>query len=265
MEVVGTIRWSRSRGKSRDVLAVSSITATEEVLAAFAAFSECASSGRTPTAISCSDDRPMRQCQCRTIFGKPHVENWTLRSAKALILRELAAAEQTEMQALRHLRNAGEEWINIKAALGEKGININDWCKKNMPVSRQWLDRHAELFKNWKKLLAAKEWAAEVDYTSRRQSGLEFALELIAAKDRSDSIAKASERAVDATSGVVASGRLDRVTFLTGDALAVLKQRRLLCDIATLARLVARLRRPKAGWPRADDRGIHRETRGDLS
>jgi hypothetical protein len=47
------------------------------------------------------------------------VRNWSLRSAKALVIRELAAAEQSEMQALRHLRNAGEEWIAIKAELGE--------------------------------------------------------------------------------------------------------------------------------------------------
>jgi hypothetical protein len=75
------------------------------------------------------------------------VQNWSLRSAEALVIRELAAAEQSEMQALRHLRNVGEEWINIKTELGERGTNIDDWCKKNMPITRQWLDRHAELHK----------------------------------------------------------------------------------------------------------------------
>src|SRR6516164_1740054 len=109
------------------------------------------------------------------------MENWSLRSAKALILRELAAAEQSEMQALRHLRNVGEEWINIKTELGERRINIAHWCKEHMPVTRQWLDRHAELYKNWRKFVAAKKWATDVRYTSHRQSGLEFALELIAA------------------------------------------------------------------------------------
>ena len=28
------------------------------------------------------------------------------------------------MQTLRHLRNAGEEWLNVKADLGERGVNI---------------------------------------------------------------------------------------------------------------------------------------------
>ena len=40
--------------------------------------------------------------------------NWTLRTAKTYVINELQAAEQSELQALRHLRNAGEEWIKIK-------------------------------------------------------------------------------------------------------------------------------------------------------
>jgi hypothetical protein len=43
------------------------------------------------------------------------VKNWTLRFAKAYVLSELQAAEQSELDALRHLRNVGEEWVNIKA------------------------------------------------------------------------------------------------------------------------------------------------------
>ena len=114
------------------------------------------------------------------------MQNWSLRSAKARVIRELSAAEQSEMQTFRHLRDAGEEWLNIKAELGERGMNIADWCATNMPVTRLWLDRHAELYKNWRAFVAAKKWAFEVGYTSHRQSGLEYALELIAAKGRSD-------------------------------------------------------------------------------
>jgi DNA modification methylase len=154
------------------------------------------------------------------------VKNWSLRSAKALVIRELAAAEQSEMQALRHLRNGGEEWINIKTELGERGANIDDWCEKNMPVTRQWLDRHAELHKNWRKLLAARKWATEVGHTCRPQSGLEFALELIAAKNRSDLLSKESRLAADPTSVTMigAQAALSRVTFLTGDALTMLRR-----------------------------------------
>jgi hypothetical protein len=47
-----------------------------------------------------------------------------------------------------------------------------------MPIFRQWLDRHAELFKNWRDLLAARKWANQVGSSSRRQTGLEYALEL---------------------------------------------------------------------------------------
>jgi hypothetical protein len=46
-----------------------------------------------------------------------------------LIIRELAAAQQSEMQALRHPRNTGEEWLNVKADLGERG-STSDWCKE---------------------------------------------------------------------------------------------------------------------------------------
>ena len=82
---------------------------------------------------------------------------------------ELGAAEQSELQALRRLRNAGEEWIRIKEELGDRGLNIADWCKAHMPVSRQWLDRHAELAKGWRRFLSARKWANDVGYTSRRR------------------------------------------------------------------------------------------------
>jgi hypothetical protein len=141
------------------------------------------------------------------------VKNWTLRAARSYVISELQAAEQSELQALRHLRNAGEEWIHIKEELGERGLNLSDWCKAHMPVSRQWLDRHAELAKGWRKFLSARKWADEAGYTSRRESGLEYALELMAAKDRSDTILSASRLAHDAVTersspGVTALSRV---------------------------------------------------------
>ena len=69
---------------------------------------------------------------------------------------------------------------------------IRDTCVApgtHMPVSRQWLDRHAELAKGWLEFLSARKWANDVGYTSRRESGLDYALELMAAKQRSDTIA----------------------------------------------------------------------------
>ena len=125
------------------------------------------------------------------------VKNWTLRAAKTYVISELQAAEHSELQALRHLRNAGEEWIKIKEELGERGLNISDWCKEHMPVSRQWLDRHAELAKGWRKFLSARKWANGVGYMSRRESGLDYALELMAAKARYDTISRASMLAHD--------------------------------------------------------------------
>ena len=152
------------------------------------------------------------------------MKKWTLRSAKIYLIRELHAAEQSELQALRHLRNAGQEWINIKQALGDRGENIATWCKTHMPISRQWLDRHAELAKNWRDFLSANKWATEVGYTSRRQSGLEYALELVAAKARSDSPTRASRLAVEPPAERPPGNKttLSRVRILTGDAQALL-------------------------------------------
>ncbi len=153
------------------------------------------------------------------------MERRTLRSAKSYLIRELQAAEQSELQALRHLRNAGQEWTNIKQALGDRGENIAAWCQANMPISRQWLDRHAELAKNWRAFLSARQWATEVGYTSRRQSGLEYALELVAAKARSDTLTRASGLAAGPPPERHPSSptTLSKVRILTGDARAVLE------------------------------------------
>ena len=90
-----------------------------------------------------------------------------------------------------------------------------------MPVSRQWLDRHAELAKGWRKFLSARKWANDVGYTSRRKSGLDYALELMAAKQRSDTISSASALAHDTIPEQKQA--LSRVRILTGDALKMLR------------------------------------------
>ena len=115
------------------------------------------------------------------------------------------------MQALRHLRNAGEEWLNVKAEIGERGLNIADWCKANMPISRQWLDRHAELYKHWRDFLDARKWAAETGYLSSRQSGLEYALELIEARARSEPRPRESTLAAGPGSGTTSGTFSDYV------------------------------------------------------
>ena len=146
-----------------------------------------------------------------TIGNEAEIDKWaigTLRAARVNVINELRAAEQKrELQALRHLRSVGEEWIKIKEELGDRGLNISDWCKTHMPVSWQWLDRHAELAKCWRKFLSAREWASDVGYASRRESGLDYALELMAAKQRSDVISSASALANGPKTGTTFVGR----------------------------------------------------------
>jgi hypothetical protein len=84
-------------------------------------------------------------------------KNLSLRAERDAICRELRAAHGAEMTMHRHLRNAGEHWIAVKAELGGRGINISQWARENLSVGRQWMDRHAELFKRWTEFLAAKK------------------------------------------------------------------------------------------------------------
>ena len=91
-----------------------------------------------------------------------------------------------------------------------------------MPISRQWLDRHSELHKNWQKFLDARKWATDVGYVSSRRTGLEYALELILAKDRSTLLSTASRRDSDAEPEL--DSERSQVEFRTGDALTVLKK-----------------------------------------
>jgi site-specific DNA-methyltransferase (adenine-specific) len=98
----------------------------------------------------------------------------------------------------RHLRNAGEHWIAVKAELGEHGINISQWASENLPVSRQWMDRHAELFKRWAEFLDAKRWADGLPHSADRRPSLQSAFDIMDTKKRYDIRSSARGSAHDA-------------------------------------------------------------------
>ncbi len=100
----------------------------------------------------------------------------------------------------RHLRNAGEHWIAVKAELGERGININAWAKENLPVGRQWMDRHAELFKRWREFLEAKKWADGLPPSTDRRPSLQLAFDIMDTKKRHDTQSSARESAYNPVS-----------------------------------------------------------------
>jgi hypothetical protein len=112
--------------------------------------------------------------------------NLSLRAERDAIRRELKSAAASELQMYRHLRKVGEHWIAAKVELGNRGLSIHRWAKDNVSIGRQWLDRHAELFKRWAEFLEARKWADSMPYAPNRQLGLETAFRLMDEKKRFD-------------------------------------------------------------------------------
>jgi DNA methylase len=156
--------------------------------------------------------------------------NFSLRAERDAIRRELKCAATAEMQMYRHLRNVGGHWIAAKIELGNRGLSIHRWAKDNLSIGRQWLDRHAELYKRWAEFLEARKWADSMPYAPTRQLGLETAFRLMDEKKRFDVLSAARRRAYDAASerGVPAicddsTSPIDGVDFHVGEAMEVLR------------------------------------------
>jgi hypothetical protein len=99
----------------------------------------------------------------------------------------------------RHFRNAGEHWIAVKVELGHRGISIHRWAREHLAISRQWLDRHAELYKRWPEFMEARKWADSMPYAPNRQQGLETAFRLMDERKRYEVLSSARRRAYDAS------------------------------------------------------------------
>ena len=130
------------------------------------------------------------------------------------------------------LRRIGLEWERIKKLLIALEIAIDKWAERNLPISRQWADKHAELHRNWRQFLEAMAWAKEHNWEQDRKPSIKKALEMIEAKTRYQSIVAATRvalspkqnRAKKPTIGLQnAKLDLSRVNFRCGDALAVLR------------------------------------------
>jgi DNA modification methylase len=158
-------------------------------------------------------------------------KNFSLRAERDAIRRELKFAATFEMQMYRHLRNVGEHWIAVKVELGNRGLSIHRWAKDNVSIGRQWLDRHAELYKRWTEFLEARKWADSIPYSPNRQLGLETAFRLMDEKKRFDVLSAARRRVYDAASkrGAPAicddsPSVIDGVDFHVGEAIEVLRR-----------------------------------------
>src|ERR1700722_19812669 len=101
------------------------------------------------------------------------------------------------MTMYRHLRNAGEHWIAVKAELGDRRLNISQWARENLPISRQWIDRHPELFKRWREFVDAKTWADSVFHSADRRPSLQLVFDIMYAKIRFDTSSSARAGAHD--------------------------------------------------------------------
>jgi site-specific DNA-methyltransferase (adenine-specific) len=127
-------------------------------------------------------------------------KNLSLHAERDAICKELKAAQAAEMTMYRHLRNAGEHWIAVKAELGDRRLNISQWARENLPIGRQWMDRHSELFKRWAEFVEAKKWADSLSYSADRRPSLQLAFDIMDSKKRSDIRSSAREGAYDVLS-----------------------------------------------------------------
>jgi DNA modification methylase len=150
-----------------------------------------------------------------------------LRSAATKICRALAAAQVNDLAIFEFLRTAGATWVDAKELLASSGMKIDDWARDNLPVSRQWMDRHEELFRRWDEFLLAMAWADQLPpWEPDRKPSLHKAFDMMDAKRRYDSFTTATAGALGSTTLPAAKlGKLDvsQVDFLLGDALEVLR------------------------------------------
>jgi len=73
----------------------------------------------------------------------------TIVQTRALLLRSIRLANHTEITLYRHLRDIGRYWVEQKAQIAAKGLNIRDYAKQRLPRSYSWLEKHVKLHRNW--------------------------------------------------------------------------------------------------------------------
>ena len=107
-------------------------------------------------------------------------------------------AELYRMDVYRLLRQIGKDWGHQKDDLIALGLNIEDYARENLPLSRQWLDKHEELHKRWAEFLEAFQWATTLPWEPDRKPSLKKAMEMMEAYARFQKLAgvglKASRR-----------------------------------------------------------------------
>ena len=150
----------------------------------------------------------------------------------AKICRHLAAADD-DLPIYQSLMSVGELWVQVKEELGFFGISIEEWARENLPISRQWMDKHEELFKRSDEFAGAMAWAHQLPWEPDRKASLKKAFEMMDAKRRFDALTKATAGAVDSnqnnscvqypTSEQKRTLNLNACEYMHGDALEVLR------------------------------------------
>ena len=90
------------------------------------------------------------------------------------------------------LKDAGVWWTRIcawcddRSQHGGQRISPMQWAADNAPISKQWLDAHAQFANDWAEFLVAWKWVSEKSYAPMRRPSLRSAQILLELKRRDD-------------------------------------------------------------------------------
>jgi site-specific DNA-methyltransferase (adenine-specific) len=126
--------------------------------------------------------------------GRGSVSRSTFSITEARIgLRQcLAGSRKSELQMFAAIKDAGVwwtricEWCDDRAQHGGQRISAMQWAGDNAPISKQWLDAHAQFASDWPEFLVAWKWASDKSYAPMRRPSLRSAQILLELKRRDD-------------------------------------------------------------------------------
>jgi len=124
----------------------------------------------------------------------------TIVQTRALLLRSIRLANHTEITLYRHLRDIGRYWVEQKAQIAAKGLNIRDYAKQRLPRSYSWLEKHVKLHRNWPQFIDDLKWAHSISYPTNHRPTLDTAYDLMDERIRFDTLSRSRKQDFNALS-----------------------------------------------------------------
>jgi hypothetical protein len=120
--------------------------------------------------------------------------NFDLAAERAALIRSLKSADSNWFAMCSDFREAGQQWLNIRAECKERKINAGKWATENAPIGLRWLDRYGEFARRWDEFLESRRWSEALPYAPERRPGLWGCFDLMDAKARFDTYSEARKR-----------------------------------------------------------------------